>query len=316
MEFSGKVAIMMATFNGDKYLKEQIESIIGQTVEDWCLFVRDDGSSDSTDTILDEYAEKYPCKVIKIVDSDLAGGSSKSNFAAIHKWVRENCQFDYYMFCDQDDVWNKDKVELTLSEMHAQELAYGGPVLIHTDLEVVDRRLKTLGSSFFEYRALNPEINDFPHLLVQNNVTGCTMCWNRKLDEYIDLSNDNIAMHDWWIALTASAFGKIGYVKQATVKYRQHGDNVVGATKVNTLAFIVKRVFGNAHVRETIEMSYEQARAFEDIYSAKLSQIDLKTIQGYVAIRSCGKISRIIRLVKGGYLKQGPIQIIGELLYA
>ena len=89
------------------------------------------------------------------------------------------------------------------------------------------------------------------------------MCWNSKLNNLLDLTDPSVAMHDWWIALVAAAFGKIVCVPDATIKYRQHGNNVVGATKVNTLGFILKRLSGSAYVKETLKMAHAQAAVFE-----------------------------------------------------
>lgn len=309
------VAVMLATYNGAKYLKEQIESILSQSFEDWTLYIRDDGSKDSTHDVIEQYTEKYPDKIIEIKDESLVGGSSKANFAAIQKWVTYNAPHQYYMFSDQDDYWKTDKIQTTLLAMKRAESNYDGPVLVHTDLEVVNDKLETLGSSFFSYRALNPDVTDLPHLLVQNNITGCTMCWNSKLNNLLDLTDPSVAMHDWWIALVAAAFGKIVCVPDATIKYRQHGNNVVGATKVNTLGFILKRLSGSAHVKETLKMAHAQAAVFGEKYKKELSDSQLEIVNDFNSFCSASRISRIYRSIKGGFLKQGFVQVIGELMY-
>lgn len=309
------VAIMLATYNGAKYLEEQIESIVSQTFEDWTLYIRDDNSIDATASIIKRYTEKYPDRIVNIDDKKLRGGSSKANFASIQKWVTIHNPHRYYMFSDQDDYWKPEKIELTLATMQKTEAIFDGPILVHTDLEVVDENLKTLGDSFFAYRALNPDVTDLPHLLVQNNVTGCTMCWNSKLNELLDLADPAVAMHDWWITLVAATLGKIVHVSETTIKYRQHGDNVVGATKVNTLGFILKRLSGSAHVRQTLKMAHSQAAAFRRKYQEALSQVQIKTLDKFIALPSMHKVSRVSRVIEERFLKQGIIQIIGELIY-
>ena len=309
------VAIMLATYNGGRYLREQLDSILAQTYTDWTLFIRDDGSTDDTVTIIDEYARKYRNKILKICDDGLSGGSSKANFAAIQEWVTKNAPHQYYMFSDQDDYWMPQKVAVSVAKVKEIEDKYDGPILVHTDLQVVDEKLRVLGPSFFSYRALNPDVVDLPHLLVQNNVTGCTMCWNSQLNDLLNLTSPAIAMHDWWITLVAAAFGKIECVRQATIKYRQHGDNVVGATKVNTIGFICKRLLGNNHVKKTIEMARVQALAFRKTYDTILSIQQKQILDRYTQMYSHTKLYRVATLLRCKYLKQGLVQIIGELIF-
>lgn len=315
MNKSKAVAICMATFNGEQYLSEQIESIVKQTFEDWVLFIRDDGSSDRTVEIIERYCADFPEKIILISDETIVGGSSKKNFAAILDWVNRHYDFSYFMFSDQDDVWLNDKIERCMKVLLEKEKTYNGPVLVHSDLMVVNESLEVLGESFIRYRALDPEVKDLPHLLVQNNITGCTMLWNRELNVLLSLESEAVAMHDWWIALVASAFGEILYENKATIQYRQHGKNVVGATKVNSLGFIVKRLLGNNHVKQTLNLAFEQAEAFHNVFCDRLSDDQRECLNTFCAIRTQRKVRRMIELLKGGYTKQGIVQIIGELLF-
>ena len=309
------IAICMATYNGEAYIAEQIESILKQTYEEWVLFVRDDHSKDSTQQIVRNYAEKYPEKIILIDDPSLTGGSSKKNFAAIVGWVKERYPFNYYMFSDQDDFWLPYKIEKTFDCLKETEDRTRGPVLVHTDLRVVDSKLNELGDSFFSYRALNPDVRDLNHLLIQNNITGCTMMWNKALNDIVTLSDERVAMHDWWLALSACCFGTIECLKEPTILYRQHENNVVGATKVNTPAFIIGRLLKSNHVKDTLKMSVTQAGAFLDYYGDRLDPEQRGIIERYSKLYSHHKPARIATIVKGGHFKQGLVQIIGELMF-
>lgn len=309
------VAICMATYNGAMYIKEQIESIEQQNYTNWILFIRDDNSTDDTAYIIKEKAENNPEKIIVIENDSLKGGSSKKNFAEILKWVSQNYDFNYFMFSDQDDYWLPQKVGLSFTKVKEIEENFDGPVLIHTDLKVTDRNLNVIGESFIKYRALDPMAKDINHLLIQNNITGCTMCWNKKLNDLLDISDDRVAMHDWWMALVATCFGKIEFIDEPTILYRQHGNNVVGATNVNSLSFIIKRLMGNAHVRETLNMSMVQARAFENCYKDKLSKNQQTLVRGFLDLEAKNKIEKVKTVLKQGYLKQGLIQIIGEIIF-
>ena len=308
------IAICMATYNGETFLREQIESILKQTNQNWILFIRDDHSTDKTLQILQRYASLYKNKIVLIEDSTLAGGSAKQNFASILSWVSTHYSFSYFMFSDQDDVWLDTKIEKTLQYLKANVSDQSIPVLVHTDLMVVDWQLSVLDSSFFHYRNLNPHMTDPCRLLVQNNVTGCTMLWNRALNDLLDLENRDIVMHDWWIALTACVFGKILCFEEPTILYRQHGSNVVGATRVNSFGFILKHLSSHQSVQQKLKMSVAQVGAFLDCYKANLNQEQVQVFQQFASLYTHSKLGRIIRICRGSYLKQGLIQIIGELL--
>ena len=309
------IAICMATYNGERYLSEQIDSILAQTYSNWILFIRDDNSKDNTSSIIDEYTIKYPEKILKIEDKSLVGGSSKKNFAAIIEWVKYHYAFNYYAFSDQDDYWLPEKVEKTIDVLKKAEGKTIRPVLVHTDLKVADSKLQELGPSFFKYRALNPDVKDLNHLLIQNNITGCTMMWNRSLNDMVTLDDDAVAMHDWWLTLAACCFGTIKCLQEPTILYRQHDNNVVGATKVNTPSFIIKRLFDNNHVKETLKMSVVQAGAFVHHYEKLLDEIQKSLIENYSKLYSMNKMQRIFYVIKNRHLKQGTVQIIGEVIF-
>lgn len=366
------IAICMATYNGDRYLREQIDSIISQTYTDWVLFIHDDASTDTTGAIIDTFVDSYPDKIVRIADGEVKGGTSSSNFLGILHWVSKRFDFNYYMFSDQDDVWLPEKISMSMAAMSASEKKTGQlensdikignrnrirylPVLIHTDLKVTDSQMNVIGESFFKYRALDPDTKDINHLLVQNNATGCTFLWNKALNDILMkrksyvinsldkqsctenisdygtskntisdsiLDIDHSIMHDWFITLTASFFGQIIAVNDQTILYRQHGDNVVGATKVNTLGFIIKRLTGHNHVRKTLEMSFDQAEIFLRYYGdiingSKNKEIhnSAEAVRKFVIIRSMNKLKRICHIIRGHYLKQGMVQKIGEVLF-
>lgn len=309
------IAICMATYNGAKYVGEQIESICKQSYSDWVLFIRDDKSNDETVKIVERYAKENKEKIILIEDEKIQGGSSKKNFAGILNWVSEHYRFRYFMFSDQDDYWLPTKIETSIKTVKKLEDDYNGPILVHTDLRVVDQNLQTLGESFVKYRALDPNVKDINHLLVQNNITGCTMCWNEKLNKILNLSDDNVAMHDWWMALAATCFGKIEFIEDQTILYRQHGNNVVGATNVNSISFVMQRLTGHAHVQETLAMSMDQAEAFATYYKNKLSNKQLNAIREFASLKKKNKLSKIVTVLQKKYLKQGIIQVVGELMF-
>ena len=311
-----KIAILLASYKGENYIREQIQSLLEQTVTDTTIFIRDDQSPDRTFEIEQEFEKNYPDK-IKVKRRTEGKGGSKENFWALcQEAVKMDA--DYFMFCDQDDVWNPDKIEITLKRMQKVEKKNPKkPVLVHTDLEVVDQNLNSLGSSFVRYRALDAKITAINRLLVQNNVTGCTMMINRLLlEKALKLSNISaIAMHDWWFSLVASLFGEISFIDQATIKYRQHGDNVVGATKVNTPSFILQRLRGKNHIHEVFHLSSMQAQELLQIYGNELSDNQKPYIEAMAGLEKKNKVARIYTVLHYNMLKQGIVQVIGELLF-
>ncbi len=309
------VAICMATCNGETYLRAQLDSILGQTCSNWILFLRDDSSTDGTLAILRQYAAAWPDKICLIGDDSLPGGSAKQNFAAIVDWVNSRYSFAYFMFADQDDVWLDTKIEKSLTLLKQHEHDPATPLLVHTDLTVVDQALGVLGESFFAYRALDPHVTDLRRLLIQNNATGCTMLWNRALNDLLDLADPKVAMHDWWITLTACALGKILCLEEPTILYRQHGNNVVGATRVNSLAFIRKRLGNLCHVRQTLRQAVDQAGAFLACHEERLTPEQVRILGLFSTLYSRGKLGRIALVCRESFLKQGWIQILGELLF-
>ena len=311
------IAICLATYNGAAFISEQLDSILAQTYHNWILFIRDDCSTDNTISILQSYAARYPEQIIIIPNSSGQSSGSKNNFASILNWVNEHYSFAYYMFSDQDDVWLETKIEDSVKKLRQTEhrLYKTTPILLHTDLQVVDQNLKPLGESFFEYRALNPTVKDLSHLLVQNNITGCTMIWNQALNRLLHLDNDQIAMHDWWITLAASCFGKIVCLRRPTILYRQHRKNVIGATRVNTPLFLFKKLTGDTKVKETLDLSITQARTFLHVYEDELTPDQIHILNIFINMPEHNKLMRIFTAFKYRFLKQGFVQIIGELLY-
>ena len=153
---SQQVAILLASYNGEQFIRAQIDSILSQSCNDWHLFIRDDDSTDSTFAIEQEYANRYP-QQITIVNAPSAKHSSKHNFWTLSQYVLDKTDSEYVMFCDQDDVWTQSKVEDTLRAMKSAEQRFQDRrILVHTDLEVVDKDLNVLGDSFIKYRALDP----------------------------------------------------------------------------------------------------------------------------------------------------------------
>ena len=197
-------------------------------MKDFQLYIRDDGSTDDTMQIVEEYRQRY--SNIVVVDDGEKNLGAKRNFERLLAFA----DADYYMFCDQDDVWLPDKIEVIFAKMKQMEQQYGDiPLLVHTDLEVVDEELNVIDKSFWRYSRVLPQVVDknIYYLGIANSVTGCTVIINQRAKEVSLPFPLQIFMHDAWIALCVMKYGKIDYIETATIKYRQHTGNVFGAIK-------------------------------------------------------------------------------------
>lgn len=268
-----QVAILMSTYNGEEYLGEQIESIIKQSYKNWHLYIRDDGSKDRTVNIIKDYA-KSDDRITFFNEGRIQNIGVTRSFMDMFSHVNA----DFYMFSDQDDYWKKDKVQHTLNEMLEQNYQLE-PICVHTDLQVVDANLQgdeVMNGSYIWH--------DFPHLLFCNCVTGCTMMMNQQLKNimYFDrIDYDKIYLHDWWIALVAAAFGKVVYLDEATIMYRQHGSNVVGSNEKNTIGHLLYRVTHQIPERKHMRRVVRIAHELDSIYGKKLPEIDYRYVHGY-----------------------------------
>jgi glycosyltransferase involved in cell wall biosynthesis len=232
------IAILLGVYNGSSYLEDQVMSIISQSNNDWTLFIRDDKSTDNSLSIIQGLCTKYERLIC--LDDDKGNLGSMNNFFELLDVVDS----EYYMFCDQDDIWLPDKIEVSLSML--KDIEYSdprSPILIHTDLIVVDENLEVIAQSFWDYSKISiSRISTFKYLAVYNLVTGCTMLFNKLAKDVSFPISLNASMHDIWIALKVSnAKGIIAAVDQATILYRQHKSNVLGAKSVNGLAYFINK---------------------------------------------------------------------------
>lgn len=221
------IAILMATYNGERYLEEQLDSILCQTNHDWHLYVHDDGSTDTTQSILKEYATQHPSKVT-IFEYPPQGGACR-NFMS----MLERVEADYYMFCDQDDVWHTDKVETEHNAMLKAEQTHQA-VLVATDMTVVDSLLNVIAPSLWAVAGIYPElIRSFNDVAANTVVSGCTMMFNQSARRMIQPVTRHSTMHDAWImCCIMKQGGHLMTLRRPTVMYRQHGNNTLGAQNV------------------------------------------------------------------------------------
>ena len=295
-----EINILLASYNGENFISQQIDSILAQSFQDFNIIIRDDGSQDKTPEIIDSYARKYPDKIKIIHDNAICKNPTK-NFFQLLKYASAK----YIMFSDQDDYWLPDKVKITLDYMKICERENPGvPICVFTGLERVDANLKTLN----QFMALNITKSEyeFKKLISGNCASGCTEMLNRELYANLGEYDSNINLHDWWAVLYASACGVVSHVNQALIYYRIHTDNAIGGKEIN----IFKRLclIVNSPLRkfkQSRQFFYqEQSRLlfFRERYLNKIRPENLNYLDEYLKIYSKNKFTRIKAIIKTHYL--------------
>lgn len=270
------LAILLSTYNGEEFLSEQLDSLFNQTYTNFVLYIRDDGSTDSTLKIIKYYQEKYK-NIILLSNSGQNLGPCKSFMSML-----QEIEASYYMFCDQDDVWLPTKIQMSLDAIKMEELrSIDLPVIVHSDLIVVDVNLSTISPSLWLHNNNNPSRVTRKYLPILNYVTGCTMLFN-SLARAISLSHtDDQIMHDFWISICVdSVEGIIVSLPIPTILYRQHLSNTIGASKDKYLFPRLQRYF---HIPD---LTYSNR-----LYGVLKSKYNL-SLYRYIWLRLCFYITR------------------------
>jgi len=319
-----EVEVLLATYNGERFLREQLDSIFAQDYGNVRVLARDDGSSDSTLDILSEYGERFPDR-LRVMPPSSPTGSPKNNFLLLMKASAA----DYICFSDQDDVWLPDKVYRTKRAMDQLESRWGKkvPLLVFTDLGLVDENLRMIHESFWTFLHIVPErINRHAQLMVHSVVTGSTVMLNRRL---LDLSlrmSEDAYMHDGWVSWVASYMGESSIVKTQTVLYRQHDRNVLGAGKsldgtevtapTRSLWEKIRQPRIDAgHVLQW-DLSQRHARAFLKEYGKELSRSKRKLLEAFLRCQtSRSRFVRVATLIRYGFFYVGLKPNLALIIY-
>ncbi len=349
------IEILLATYNGEKYLHEQLKSLKKQSYTNWKIIARDDGSTDRTVAILKEFQNNNPNKIEIHLDGKKKCGPSQ-NFNILMGLSKAK----YVAFCDQDDVWEPTKLEKSLKYLIKLEKFYGNlPILVHTDLFIVDKNLNIQFKSMIKVQRLNSAANkSIKHLIVQNCVTGCSMMANRELLKVCGSVPKEAVMHDWWLALVASAFGRLQFIDESLVKYRQHESNTLGVTplslseneqpkkksfnfldmlglswfkflkiyKIFSLFFWLhfsrnffrlsfKLIKDKAVYHKNQIETFYQSEAFMKTYFNRLSGNQLDILKKYGKLFKGNKFKRVIALIFSGYFKKGFVRKLIQIFY-
>lgn len=294
---NGIITILLATYNGEKYLREQLESLLDQTYANWHLIVRDDNSTDNTPAILEQYQQLYPEKITILPNNGVNLGSVL-NFNALLTFAQDS---QYIMFCDQDDKWKKNKIEATFSKLRELEQQYGKacPLLVYTNFQYVDESMQVIeAKKDFEINRIKHF--GFSHLLAHNPVYGCTTIINRALADKVGSIPADAENHDYWIALVAAAFGKLYYLPERTILYRQHSRNVSGNFDNNTLRKRFQRILVNKRNFKDAGNKYAMLTTFKARYGNALDKNLAHMFDNFLSFFISKNPLSMIRSIKAG----------------
>lgn len=308
---SETVEIVLSVYNGETYLKQQIDSLLKQSHHPIRIICRDDGSKDSSSELLLSYQEAYP-ENFELFNSGENQGIVRSFFGLLGHTTA-----NYVMFCDQDDIWLENKVRDTLARVKNLELENGAikPCLVYTDMSVVDSSLQEINHSFWAQQKINPQRNKFNQLLVENIVTGCTVMMNRSLVNLIRF-DEGVLMHDWWVALIAAAFGVIEPLEQQTILYRQHEKNSVGALSQDLMSRIsrLSKVVDWKDFRSEFEAKQNQATVFLDLYADSLGSAEKELLREFSSLHLKKFLEKRLLITKYGFFPVGILRSIAHLI--
>lgn len=310
------IDILLSTYNGAMYLPALLASLESQTFYDWRLLVRDDGSSDSSLEIVSAWARQRRQRMDIISDAPGPLGACGSFGALL-----EHSRSPYFALCDQDDVWLPGKLAELLACMQRTESRKGPatPILAHCDLTVVDDRLRPLHPSFWSCKGFKtgPKSRSLTKTVLQNQVTGCASLGNAALrSAALPIPNGSM-MHDWWLAMVATAFGEVVEHPLSLVLYRQHGENVIGARSWQPSA-LARRFAGRplamiSDARMHVARTQERARAFVQRFAGRLDPEAESLLRAYASLNERDIWHRKAFLLRSGMWTSSPVANLGLL---
>ncbi len=302
-------AVLLATYNGAHFLNEQIDSIMSD-LPFGTVYINDDFSVDGTMEVIISAHKKYNDR-IKLMSSGIHHGSACKNF----NYLLNNILSDYYFLSDQDDVWLKGRSKVLIDKMKEAEGIAGKdcPILICSDMKVVDVRLNVISNSFWKYAGTNPRKKiSINKCLVENLFPGCGMLANKALIDLATPIPEEAIMHDWWLVLVSLFFGRLEYVSEPTLLYRQHDNNDTGAKKYSIYHALSLCSCGN--IRASLFKYLRQAIAFEKKYGFMIDG-DKKIVDNFIQMFSCDPFTKRYIMLKNKYFKSSFLKNMGMFLF-
>lgn len=294
------IDILLSVYNGAKYLSEQLDSLFRQTYQDFRIIIRDDCSNDNSADIIEKYCDNYPQKIIVVPNDGKNMGASNSFFELL-----KHSTSDLIMFCDQDDVWNNNKLEMVMDFYYEKVETKNSPFLIHTAADVVDENLNLLEERTRQFNKSKFGMEkSFKWQIFQNDVTGCTVMINsamRELVKDIDFLNHKVIQHDWFLAQIAYLCDAKFYYPKHTIKYRQHPANVIGAKKLSIADKILLKIKNG--------VSYPYYDQIETLLQCNLQYYEKgkNLLNEYAFLKNRNKLFRIIWHINHHFFREGNI---------
>lgn len=303
------VEVLLATYNSEKFLREQLNSLLAQTYQDFVILVRDGGSTDATLTILEEFRSAHPDK-FRLIPSN-----GRSGFLENFSHLLDAGSAEYSFFCDHDDIWMPDKIEKTLKKLWDLEKQYGvtSPCCVHCDLAVIDETGKIKNNSLHKawHMGTTPEESGYP---VDMPLFGCTLAFNKCLKEKALPIAENCVYHDAWFARIAWHFGHIGFVSAPLIQYRIHRTNVSCGTSSGYPAVLFRYVKNLQMSRKILRRNLlDPLEVFLERYSDELSGYHRKRLQAFAKWRQYGVVRRLYYMLKYKIYANGLIRTVGLL---
>lgn len=306
--------VLLTAYNGAAYLPAQLSSLRAQTLP-FTAILRDDGSADDTPALLAAQCQQ-DARFRLSPTSGMHLGAVGGFFALMQEAADAGADV---ALCDQDDIWHPDKLAWLQSALSDAGARFGvdTPILVHSDARIVDADGQPLHASLWHHQGWNPAAQSLPELLVQNNVTGCLLMMNAPLCRLCAAHQPpgDLHMHDWFIALTAAAFGRIVPIPAPLADYRQHGTNTMGASSSGLLRRSLTALRTPDRIRARIALSYRNATQFQRAYGGLLPEAAQRTLVDFARIPHMRKLARMRALHRGGFRMQSTAARAGWMLF-
>lgn len=285
-----RISLALATYNGEKYLIQQLESIFSQELAPDEIIIVDDFSTDRTVSIIREYQKSHPAIVLFCNEINIGPTASFKKAVSL-------CTCPYIAFCDQDDIWKPFKLQLSLETLVAIENP-SLPSMVFTDLEIVDHENKSLYPSFWQKHGFKPFSINFYKLLMGNVATGCSIVINKSMANEIAKMPSNVIMYDFWISLISYGFGKVKPINITSIRYRTHSSSVTIKEKL-TLSSRLQLFFKIAFEFKSDFLNDEilQAETFSQMYECRLNSNNLKHIRRFLNLKYATGFSKKVHSV-------------------
>lgn len=303
------IHIVLAAYNGEKYLPQQLDSIVAQDYENWMLEVCDDGSADRTAEIVREYMKR---------DSRITLYQNERNLGYVKNFMEgiRRSSADYIMLCDQDDIWFPDKISKTWKRAQEEQKRLPGgvevPVLVYGDAMNFDSETGADSGRFHEMSRLDTKKVDTAHLFMENKCIGCTIMVTGAIRSYLGELPEEIRVHDWWLALICSHFGKICYLDEPLLRYRQHAGNMIGGSSFSS--YFKRRISKLKEQRRVLRDTVAQGRRFYEMYGERMEEKQQETAKHFAMLYDRNFLARKADLIRYGFWKSGMTRNIALFL--